>query len=75
MNSKNNKTSDSNRLMLVQRLITDKLILTLIRLAFFAGSFSGGSIWPHRFIFQEELIQYQYNFLKLLNNLFKVGCM
>ena len=25
------------------------------------------------FIFQEELIQYQYNFLQLLNNLFKVG--
>ena len=44
MNSKNNKTSDSNRLILVQRLITDKQILTLIRLAFFAGSFSGGSI-------------------------------
>ena len=25
-----------------------------------------------RFIFQEELIQYQYNFIQLLNNLFKV---
>ena len=44
MNSKNNKNSDSNRLILVQRLITDKQILTLIRLAFFAGSFFGGSI-------------------------------
>ena len=34
MNSKNNKTSDSNRLILVQRLITDKIILTLVTLAF-----------------------------------------
>ena len=25
------------------------------------------------FIFQEELIQYQHNFIQLLNNLFRVG--
>ena len=25
------------------------------------------------FLFQEELIQYQYNFIQILNNLFKLG--
>ena len=49
----------------------------------FEGSFSwgkgegeGGSVGPPLlppvFKFQEELIQYQYNFIELLNNLFKV---
>ena len=28
---------------------------------------------PHPLIFQEELIQCQYNFIPLLNNLFKIG--
>ena len=34
--------------------------------------FWGVSIWPPSFIFQEELIQCQYNFIQLLNNQFKV---
>ena len=36
------------------------------------GLFEGSFFWTH-FIFQEELIQYQYNFIQLLNKLFKVG--
>ena len=37
-------------------------------------SFSGlGGQFDSRFIFQEELIQYQYNSIQLLNNLFRVG--
>ena len=39
------------------------------------GSFSGGGVnlTPLRpFIFQEELIEYQYIFIQLLNNIFKV---
>ena len=33
----------------------------------------GGVQFEPSFIFQEELIQCQYNFIKLLNNLFNVG--
>ena len=47
--------------------------LTLIRLRFLKVVFSGGEVNLNPFIFQEELIQYQYNFTKLLNKLFKVG--
>ena len=32
----------------------------------------GGDQFDSPFIFQEELIQYQYNFIQLLSNLFKV---
>ena len=41
---------------------------------FFNGSFfcRGGGQFEPRFIFQEELIKYQYDFIQLLNNLFKV---
>ena len=46
MNSKNNKTSDSNRLILVQKLIADKIVLTLIRLAFLQVVFSEGQFDP-----------------------------
>ena len=35
----------------------------------------GGSIWSVSFIFQEELNQYQSNFIQLLKNLFDVGYM
>ena len=39
------------------------------------GGVEGANLTPHSssFIFQEELIQYQYNFIKLLNKLFRVG--
>ena len=43
-------------------------ILTLIRLGFLGEVFSGRG-WG---IFQEKLIEYQYNFIQLLNNPFKV---
>ena len=52
-------------------------LLTLITLGFLKVVFSGGKVslipLPPYFIFQEELIQYHYNFMQLLNNLFKVG--
>ena len=35
------------------------------------GQFNNNTSQP--FIFQEELIQYQYNFIQLLNTLFQVG--
>ena len=39
----------------------------------FEGSFSWGEgQFDPPFIFQEELIEYHYNFIQLLNNLFKV---
>ena len=45
-----------------------------------AGLFEGSFFWgggegqfePPPFIFQEELVSYQYNFIQLLTNLFKV---
>ena len=51
--------------------------LTLTRLdflkeAFFLGEERGVSL-TSPFIFQKELISYQYKFVQLLNNLFKVG--
>ena len=52
-----------------------RLELTLIRLDFLRVVSSGGGIklTPSApFIFQEELIQYQCNFMQLLSNLFKV---
>ena len=50
-----------------------KVFLTLIRLGFSRVVRSGweGSIWPV-IVFQKELIWYQHNFIKLLNNLFEV---
>ena len=55
-------------------------MLTLIRMGickavcFFVVFFGvGGCQFDSPFIFQEKLIQYQYNFIQLLNNLFKVG--
>ena len=47
--------------------------LTLIRLGFLKVVFSEGVQFEASFIFQEELIQYQYNFIQLLNNLFRVA--
>ena len=39
----------------------------------FDGSFFwGGAQFDHPFIFQEKLIEYQYNFTQLLKNLFKL---
>ena len=39
----------------------------------FEGSFSWGrGKFDSPFIFQEELILYQYNFIQLLNSLFKI---
>ena len=49
--------------------------LTLIRLGFLKVVFPGEGGWVQfdpPFIFQEELIYFQYNFIQLLNNLFKV---
>ena len=47
--------------------------LTLIRLGFLRVVFSsGGSQFDLPLISREELIQYQYNFMQLLNNLHKV---
>ena len=43
--------------------------LTLIRLGFPEVVF----FWKKKLIFQEELIQYQDNFIQLLNNLLKIG--
>ena len=43
-------------------------ILTIIKLGFLGLVFSERG-WS---IFQEKLIEYQYNFIQLLNNLFKV---
>ena len=55
-------------------------LLALIRLGFLRVVFSGGAVNlaappfpPPPFIFQEELIQYQYNFIELLSNLFNAG--
>ena len=41
----------------------------LLKVVFFWGV----SFWPPVFIFHEELLQYQYYFMQLLSNLFKVG--
>ena len=41
--------------------------------SFFWGVGGRGYQFDFPFIFQEELIQHQYNFIKLLNNLFEVG--
>ena len=52
------------------------LIWTLKMLGFLKVVFfwnGGGVQFEPSFIFQEELIQCQYNFIKLLNNLFNVG--
>ena len=44
-----------------------------------AGLFEGSFFWgvslipPPSFIFHEELMQYEYNLIQLLNKLFKVG--
>ena len=49
--------------------------LKLIRL--FESSFiwGGCNLTPNSptFLFQEELMEYQYNFMELLNNLFKIA--
>ena len=61
----------------MQKLVIGSYV-TLIRLGFLKVVFSarggggGGSIYIP-FIFQEKLIQYQYNFMQLLKKLFKVG--
>ena len=53
-----------------------KAALNPNKAGFFEGSFSWGKGGqfdpPSLFIFQEELILFQYNFIQLLNNLFKV---
>ena len=51
-----------------------KNTITVIRLGFLRVVFSweGGGQFEPPFIFQEEFIQYQYNFTQLLNNLFKL---
>ena len=53
-----------------------KQLLTLIRQGFLRVVFSGGRggyIWTLlSFLFQEKLIQYQYNFTQLSDNLLKV---
>ena len=51
-----------------------KLNLTLIRPGFLRVVFPGGrvNLTPHPFVFKEELIKCQYNFIQLLNNLYKV---
>ena len=46
--------------------------LTLIRLGFLKLVFPGGVSLTSLFILQEELIWFQYNYMQLLNNLFKV---
>ena len=63
-----------------QYLITIQLLmwevwsktLTLIRLGFLKLVFPGGVNLMSLFIFQEELIWFRYNYIQLLNNLFKV---
>ena len=48
-------------------------MLTLIKLSFFKVVFTEGQFDPPvSFIFQEELSFYEYNFMQLLNNLYKV---
>ena len=62
--------------------------LTLVRLGFLkvvfffleeeegkegCGQFESPLLLPPSFKFQEESIQYPYNFIQLLNNLFEVG--
>ena len=50
----------------------ENVSLALIRLGFLRVVFSGGERhFDPSFIFQEELNLYQYNFIQLLNNLFK----
>ena len=44
----------------------------LFKGSFFLGEERGVSL-TSPFIFQKELISYQYKFVQLLNNLFKVG--
>ena len=49
-------------------------LLTQIKMGFLKVFFSGGGgVIDPLFIFSEELIQYQYNFIQLLRNLFRVG--
>ena len=45
-------------------------LLTLTRLAFLKVVFSGERVNLIHFIFQEELIQYKYNGIQFLSNLF-----
>ena len=51
------------------------MLFNLKRLGFLKVFFSGrkGGQCNSPFIFQEELVQCQCNFIELLNNLFKVG--
>ena len=49
-------------------------LLTQIKMGFLKVTFSsGGGVIDPLFIFSEEIIQYQYNFIQLLRNLFRVG--
>ena len=53
-----------------------KITLTLIRLGFLKVVISRGrgkAQFEPTFIFQEEIIEYQYNFIQLLSNIFRVG--
>ena len=55
------------------RRFSDLVYLTQIRLGFLKVVFSeGGGQFDTPFTYQEELTYYQYNFIQLLNNLFKV---
>ena len=47
--------------------------IAIIRLDFFKVVFPGVSQFDYPFIFQGKLIPIQYNFAKLLSNLFKVS--
>ena len=51
-------------------------MLILISLGVLGVDFFGGDgcQFDAPFKFQEELIQYQYNFIQLLKNLFRGGC-
>ena len=47
--------------------------VNLIRLSFLKVLLSREVNLTLHFIFPDKLIEYQYNFMQLLNNLFKVG--
>ena len=57
-----------------KKILIRSISCTVTKLDFFRVVCSGVGQFnsPTRFIFQEELIWYQYNFIKLLNDLFKV---
>ena len=65
---------ETNRYSPVQKEANRKMLTLILRLSFLRIAFSegGGSQFDPLFLFLKKAIQYQYNFIQLLNNLFKV---